>query len=81
MTGYDFHPEAALDLDEIWELIAEASLDAADAVVDCCGNARTPQPARDSRDFTGGENNRRLNVRPVSHLAIKLVAELPHLRN
>ena len=27
MTGYDFHPEAALDLDEIWEFIAEASLD------------------------------------------------------
>jgi len=28
MTGYDFHPEAALDLDEIWEFIAEANLDA-----------------------------------------------------
>jgi len=28
MIGYDFHPEAALDLDEIWEFIAEASLDA-----------------------------------------------------
>jgi plasmid stabilization system protein ParE len=98
MTGYDFHPEAALDLDEIWEFIAEANLDAADrvivdilaaldkllpfpnqghkrpdltsrplrftlvpdclcagrkAVVDCCGNVRTPQPARDGRDFTG----------------------------
>ncbi len=33
MTGYDFHPEAALDLDEIWEFIAEANLDAADRVV------------------------------------------------
>ena len=33
MTGYDFHPEAALDLDEIWEFIAEDSLDAADRVV------------------------------------------------
>jgi plasmid stabilization system protein ParE len=32
MTGYDFHPEAALDLDEIWEFIAEANLDAADRV-------------------------------------------------
>ena len=101
MTGYDFHPEAALDLDEIWEFIAEANLDAADrvivdilaaldkllpfpnqghkrpdltsrplrftlvreyriayapgrkAVVDCCGHVRTPQPARDGRDFTG----------------------------
>jgi toxin ParE1/3/4 len=33
MTGYDFHPEAAVDLDEIWEFIAEASLDAADRVI------------------------------------------------
>ena len=23
MTGYDFHPEAALDLGEIWEFIAD----------------------------------------------------------
>ena len=30
MTGYDFHPEAALDLDENWEFIAEGNLDAAD---------------------------------------------------
>ena len=33
MTGYDFHPEAALDLDEIWEFIAAANLDAADRVI------------------------------------------------
>jgi plasmid stabilization system protein ParE len=33
MTGYDFHPEAALDLDEIWDFIAEDSLDAADKVI------------------------------------------------
>ena len=33
MTGYDFHPEAAIDLDEIWEFIAESNLDAADKVV------------------------------------------------
>jgi plasmid stabilization system protein ParE len=33
MTGYDFHPEAVLDLDEIWEYVAEDSLDAADRVV------------------------------------------------
>jgi plasmid stabilization system protein ParE len=32
MTGYDFHPEAALDLDEIWGFIADDSLDAADRV-------------------------------------------------
>jgi plasmid stabilization system protein ParE len=33
MTGCDFHPEAALDLDEIWDFIAEDSLDAADRVI------------------------------------------------
>lgn len=33
MTGCDFHPEAALDLDQIWEFIAEDSLDAADRVI------------------------------------------------
>jgi len=33
MTGYDFHPEAALDLDEIWEFIAEDHLDAADRAI------------------------------------------------
>jgi plasmid stabilization system protein ParE len=30
MTGYNFHPEAAIDLDEIWDFIAEDNLDAAD---------------------------------------------------
>ena len=30
MTGYDFHPEASTDLDEIWEFIAADNLDAAD---------------------------------------------------
>jgi toxin ParE1/3/4 len=33
MTGYDFHPQASLDLDGIWEFIAEANLDAADRVI------------------------------------------------
>jgi len=23
VSGYDFHPEAAIDLDEIWDFIAE----------------------------------------------------------
>jgi hypothetical protein len=30
MSGYDFHPEAGSDLDEIWEFIRADSLDAAD---------------------------------------------------
>jgi len=33
MTGYEFHPEAVLDLDEIWEFIGADSLDAADRIV------------------------------------------------
>ena len=33
MTGYAFHPEARRDLDEIWEDIAAANLDAADRVI------------------------------------------------
>jgi plasmid stabilization system protein ParE len=33
VTGYDFHPEAELDLDRIWDFVAEDSLDAADRVV------------------------------------------------
>ncbi|HEV3278370.1 MAG TPA: type II toxin-antitoxin system RelE/ParE family toxin [Terriglobia bacterium] len=33
MTGYDFHPEARADLDEIWEYIRADSLDAADRVI------------------------------------------------
>ncbi|HME11145.1 MAG TPA: type II toxin-antitoxin system RelE/ParE family toxin [Bryobacteraceae bacterium] len=33
MTGYEFHPEAQLDLDEIWEFIGADNLDAADRVI------------------------------------------------
>jgi plasmid stabilization system protein ParE len=33
MTAYDFHPEARLDLDEIWEFIRTDSLDAADRMI------------------------------------------------
>jgi plasmid stabilization system protein ParE len=32
VTRYDFHPEAALDLAQIWDFIAEDSLEAADKV-------------------------------------------------
>lgn len=44
MSGYAFHPEAFGDVDEIWEYIAQDSLDAADGVLadlharsDLCG--------------------------------------------
>jgi plasmid stabilization system protein ParE len=33
VSRYDFHPEAAIDLDEIWDFIAEDNLDAADKVI------------------------------------------------
>jgi plasmid stabilization system protein ParE len=33
MTGYDFHPQAVNDLDEIWGFIAAENLDAADRVI------------------------------------------------
>lgn len=33
MTGYDFHPGARTDLDEIWDYIAEKNPDAADRVI------------------------------------------------
>ena len=33
MTGYDFHPEARFDLDEIWEFIRADSVDAADRLI------------------------------------------------
>lgn len=33
MSEYDFHPEAYLDIDGIWEFIAEDNPDAADRVI------------------------------------------------
>lgn len=33
MKGYDFHPEAVVDLDEIWDFIAHSSTDAADRLI------------------------------------------------
>jgi plasmid stabilization system protein ParE len=33
VTGYDFHPEARIDLEEIWEFIHVDNLDAADRTI------------------------------------------------
>jgi len=33
MNAYDFHPEARVDLDEIWQFIRAENLDAADRVI------------------------------------------------
>jgi plasmid stabilization system protein ParE len=46
MSGYAFHPEAFADLDEIWEYIAEDSIDAADGVLaDFHATLRTLAPS------------------------------------
>jgi plasmid stabilization system protein ParE len=34
MRGYDFHPEASVDLDAIWKFMADDSQDAADRMID-----------------------------------------------
>jgi plasmid stabilization system protein ParE len=33
MTGYDFHPEAVIDLDDMWDFIAGDNPDAADRLI------------------------------------------------
>jgi plasmid stabilization system protein ParE len=33
MSGYDFHPQARIDLDEIWDFIRADNLDAADRMI------------------------------------------------
>ena len=45
MTGYDFHPEARFDLDEIWEYIRADSIDAADEMPPEPASAKKPVPA------------------------------------
>ena len=34
MTGYGFHPEASVDIDDIWDFIAADNIDAANRVVE-----------------------------------------------
>lgn len=34
MSGFELHPEAYVDIDELWEFVAEDSIDAADRVRD-----------------------------------------------
>jgi plasmid stabilization system protein ParE len=52
MIAYDFHPEARLDLDEIWEFIRGDNLDAADRLIsEIVGaiDALVPFPGRGHR--------------------------------
>jgi plasmid stabilization system protein ParE len=58
MSQYEFHPEAAIDLDEIWDFIAEDSLDAADKVIGDILDAvealvSSPRQGRRRPDLTG----------------------------
>jgi plasmid stabilization system protein ParE len=52
MNRWSFHPEAVLDLEEIWDFIAEDSIDAADRVVAeilLCVENLTPFPDQGHR--------------------------------
>jgi plasmid stabilization system protein ParE len=75
MVGYDFHPEARLDLDEIWEFISRENLDAADRVIteviDAL-RALAPFPHQ-------GHRRRDLTSRPLRFIVVReyLIAYAP----
>ena len=59
MIAYDFHPEARLDLDEIWEFIRGDNLEAADRLIaEILGaiDALVPFPGRGHRRRTSLHN-------------------------
>ncbi len=53
MTGYEFHPEAESDLEEIWEYIAADSVGAADRVIDSSNPGGDGRDAETARYFQG----------------------------
>jgi plasmid stabilization system protein ParE len=61
MRGYEFHPEAEVDLDAIWEYIAQDSLEAADRFTT---QSRRPLK-RLSRFLNSGDRRLDLSVRPL----------------
>lgn len=78
MTGYSFHPGAASDLEEIWDFVAEGSVDSADRVVEQVHDAlsslvRFPHQGHWRRDLTG---------RPVRFRRVRdyLIAYAPQKR-
>lgn len=78
MNGYQFHPEALRDLDEVWEYIAADNLPAADRVIgeilDCVrALVRFPSQGHSRPDLTD---------RPLRFLAIReyLIAYAPEER-
>lgn len=75
MTGYEFHPEAEIDLDEIWEYIAADSISSADRVVSDIREALdnlVPSPH-------SGHHRRDLTTRPVRFILVRgyLIAYAP----
>ncbi len=75
MIGYDFHPEARTDLDEIWDFIAQESADAADRVIsDILAAVRTLPPFPDQ-----GHKRADLTSRPLRFWLVRdyLIAYAP----
>jgi plasmid stabilization system protein ParE len=75
MTGYDFHPEARVDLDEIWEFIRADGLNAADRLVAeilSAIDALVPFPGR-------GHRRPDLTSRPLRFILVReyLIAYAP----
>ena len=67
MSGYDFHPEARFDLDEIWEFIRVDNLAAADKVV-----AEILSVIRSLVSFPGqGHRRPDLTSRPLRFLVVR----------
>ena len=75
MTGYDFHPEARIDLDDIWEFIRADSLDAADRMI-----AEILSAIRVLVPFPGGGHRRPdLTSQPLRFIRVReyLIAYAP----
>jgi plasmid stabilization system protein ParE len=75
MTGCDFHPEAALDLDEIWEYIAADNLNAADEAIAAVLAALDKLPPFPNQ----GHKRPDLTSRPLRFISVRdyLVAYAP----
>jgi toxin ParE1/3/4 len=75
MTSYGFHPEALIDLDEIWEFISADNLDAADRTI-----AEILTAVRELVSFPKlGQRRPDLTSRPLRFIVVReyLVAYAP----
>ena len=76
MTGYAFHPEARLDLDEIWEYMRADNLGAADRII-----AEILSAIRVLVEFPGrGHKRPDLTSRPLRFMVVRdyLIAYAPN---